>query len=89
MKWGGREGVGEAHGVQGDDKQTQDEESEDEKRKQSEDERCNHTGTPIFGLPPVPFGVVADFICGVYALSAPMTLHWAPLWVLFHPWSQQ
>ena len=39
LEMGGREGVGEAHGVQGDDKQTQDEESEDEKRKQSEDER--------------------------------------------------
>ena len=39
LERGGREGVGEVHGVQEDDKHKQDEESEDEKRKQSEDER--------------------------------------------------
>ena len=39
LERGGREGVGEAHGVQGDDRQKQDEENEDDKRKQWEDER--------------------------------------------------
>ena len=39
LERGGREGVDEVHGVQGDDKQQKDEDSEDEKRKQSEDER--------------------------------------------------
>ena len=36
LERGGREGVDEAHGVQGDDRQQKD---EDDKRKQSEDER--------------------------------------------------
>ena len=39
LERGGRAGVGEAHGVQGEDKKEQDDKSEDEKRKQSEDER--------------------------------------------------
>jgi hypothetical protein len=45
--------------------------------------------TPNFGLPSVPLGEVADFICCAYSRLAPITLQWHPLWMLFHPWSQQ
>jgi hypothetical protein len=51
--------------------------------------RCRCTGTPTFGFPPVFVGPVALFIVGVYAVFAPMILQVVPLWVLFHPWSQQ
>ena len=51
--------------------------------------RCICTGTPTLGLPPVFSGPVALFMACVYAVFAPMILHVDPLWVLFHPWSQQ
>ncbi len=51
--------------------------------------RCICTAT--LGLPPVFSGPVALFIACVYAVFvlAPMILHVDPLWVLFHPCSQQ
>ena len=47
------------------------------------------TGGPTFGLPPLPSGDAAAFICAVYSGDVIIFLHCGLLWEVFHPCSQQ
>ena len=73
-------GVGEGR------QDTQDRDNDDGKKKG----RCNCTGTPTFGLPPVFSGPVALFMLGVYEVFVPMILQVAPWafvgWAPYHFW---